>query len=67
MNLNLWTNNYLSTVYSPNPTTTSAAMSTSSPLPTISPQFIQQGLGPNGTANTMITDIDSSLRFIQTV
>ena len=67
MNLDLWNDNHLSTVYSPNPTTTNAAMSSSSALPTITPRFIQQGLGPNGTANTMITDIDSSLRTIHTV
>ena len=64
MNLDLWTNNYQSTVYSPNPTTTNAAMTANNPLPTIVPRFIGQGLGPNGTANTMITDIDSSLRTI---
>jgi hypothetical protein len=67
MNLNLWADNHLSTVYSPNPTTTNAAMASSSPLPTITPLFIQQGLGPNGTANTMITDIDSGLRTISAV
>lgn len=68
MNLDLWTNNYQSNVYSPNPTTTNAAMTPPvSALPTITPRFIQQGLGPNGTANTMINDIDSSLRTISTV
>ena len=51
-------------MYSPNPTTTNAAMTANSALPTIVPRFIGQGLGPNGTANTMINDIDSSLRTI---
>ena len=32
-NINLYTNNYQSTVYSPNPSTTASATSSNSPLP----------------------------------
>lgn len=60
MNLALWEDNKDSVVYTPNPTTTQNAFNTGTPIPTIVPLFIQSGLGPNGTADTMITDIDSS-------
>ena len=67
MNLNLYTNNINSTVYSPDPVGTTASMNQSLPLPTITPKFILQGLGPNGTANTMVTDIDSGLKVTEIV
>ena len=62
LNLNLYTNNMNSEVYSPDPIATTNALMTNSPLPTITPRFIQQGLGPNGTAGTLVSDIDSGLR-----
>ena len=67
MNLDLYTNNKDSVVKTPNPTTTYAAMTAPSTIPTIVPRFIQQGLGPNGTANTMVNDIDSSYRVTKSV
>jgi hypothetical protein len=60
-NINLHTNNYLSTVYSPNPSTTASAISSSSPLPTIDPLFISSGLGPYTASGTMTYDIHNSL------
>jgi hypothetical protein len=57
MNTNLYINNNQSKVYSPNSLTAS-----NNPLPTVTPLFISSGLGPNGTANTMVTDIDSGLQ-----
>jgi len=44
----------------PNPTTTQSALNAGTPVPTIVPLFIQAGLGPNGTAGTMISDIDNA-------
>ena len=67
MNMNLYTNNMNSEVYSPDPIATTTALMTSSPLPTIVPRFIQQGLGPNGTAGTMVNDIDSGFRVTELV
>jgi hypothetical protein len=67
MNLALWTNNNQSVVYTPNPDTTSIAMTAGTTIPTIVPLFIEKYLGPNGTANTMITDIDSSFKITQQV
>jgi hypothetical protein len=36
-------------------------------IPTIVPLFINKYLGPNGTANTMITDIDSGFKITKQV
>ena len=66
-NLDLWNKNHNSVVYSPNPTSTNTAMTAGTALPTIVPRFIQSGLGPNGTANTMVTDIDSGLKVTKGV
>jgi hypothetical protein len=67
MNLALYSNNKNSVVYTPNPTTTNTSQHTGTPIPTITPLFIQQKLGPNGTAGTMVTDIDSGLQVTQQV
>jgi hypothetical protein len=67
MNLNLWNNNQNSVVLSPDPVATQTAMSGGTPLPTITPNFILNGLGPNGTAGTMVTDIDLGLQTTQKV
>ena len=66
-NLDIFAKNQGSEVYSPDPVTTNAALSAGNPLPLIIPRFIYQGLGPNGTANTMTTDIDSGLRTTKQV
>lgn len=58
-NLNLYRNNNYSTVYSPNSLATSTT--------TVVPRFISSGLGPNGTSNTMVTDIDSGIRVTEKV
>lgn len=55
-NINLYTNNNLSTVYSPNPSTAS-----NSPLPTVVPLFISSGLGPYTQNATMTYDIHQAL------
>jgi len=60
-NLNIYKNNNDSKVTTPNPTTT-ASTPVGSPLPVIDSLFVKTGLGPNGTANTMVTNIDSALR-----
>jgi hypothetical protein len=67
MNLALWTNNQDSAVSTPNPATTATALNAGTTIPTVVPKFIQQSLGPNGTANTMITDIDSGFQVTQKV
>jgi hypothetical protein len=66
-NVNLYKNNINNKVYSPNSITTQASIAGGNPLPTVTPLFISQGLGPNGTANTMVTDIDSALRITEKV
>jgi len=67
MNLNLYYNNNNATVYSPDPIATTNALMSNSSLPTIVPSFIQSGLGPNGTAGTMVHDIDSGLQVTELV
>jgi hypothetical protein len=42
-------------------------MTAGTPIPTIFPLFIEKYLGPNGTDNTMITDIDSGFKITQQV
>jgi hypothetical protein len=59
-NVNLYLRNNISTVYSPNPTTTASAISADTPLPTVVPLFISEGLGPYTTNNTMTYSIDNS-------
>jgi len=61
LNLNIYTDNQNSRVTSPNPTTVASAIAGNNPLPTVSTLFVTQGLGPNGTANTMTTDIDAGI------
>lgn len=68
MNLALFYNNNNSFVYTPNPATTKAAnmnITGHTPIPTIAPYFIQNKLGPNETAGTMVADIDSGFRVTQ--
>jgi len=67
MNANLYKNNNQSQVNSPNPTTTASAISGGNPLPTVTPLFISSGLGPNGTSNTMVSDISSGLQVTASV
>lgn len=67
MNLNIYKNNANSTVTSPWTANVTAAVSVSAALPTRVPLFISGGLGPNGTANTMTSDIDLGLRTTEQV
>lgn len=46
----------------PNPSTTASAANAGQSTPVIDSRFIKTGLGPNGTSNTMVTDIDSALK-----
>lgn len=61
-NIQIYKNNNQSTVYTPHMTQTKSDISGNNPLHTIVPLFISQGLGPNGTSNTMVTDVDSGIR-----
>jgi hypothetical protein len=66
-NLNLYKDNYQSTVLTPNPTDTQTAISGSTPIPMVTPLFISAGLGPNGSASSMVTDIDSGIQVTEQV
>lgn len=57
MNLDLYRNNKDTMVASPNPATLQTNANAK-----VNSLFIQKGLGPNGTSDTMVTDIDSALR-----
>ncbi|CAM6002166.1 unnamed protein product [Sphagnum balticum] len=57
-NNDLYKNNYQSVVYSPNSSSTASAIAGNNPLPTVTPLFIQSGLGPVTTNSTMVNDID---------
>jgi hypothetical protein len=56
-NINIYNNNKLSTVYSPNHATTNTSIYTNTPLPTVTPLFITSGLGPYTNNMTMVGDI----------
>ena len=60
-NIDIYTDNQASTVVSPNPTTVSAAIAADTTLPTITTLFIDSGLGPNSTINTMTYSLDQAL------
>lgn len=60
-NLDIYRNNNDSKVITPNPATT-AATPIGGSLPKVDSLFITTGLGPNGTANTMVDGIDRALR-----
>lgn len=63
INLDIYKNNKDSKVTTPNPSTTDSTP-IGSALPVVDSLFVKTGLGPNGTDNTMVTDIDSSLRTL---
>lgn len=66
-NANLFKNNQYSTVYSPNPTETASAISSNSPLPTVTPLFISDGLGPETKNATMTYFINEGLKVTETL
>ena len=57
-NLDIYNTYKSSQMITPNPDTTSTAANAGQATPLIDSLFIKQGMGPNGTANTMVTDID---------
>ena len=62
INVNIYSLNKDATLITPNPVTTKAALDNGLSYPRIESRFITKGMGPNGTANTMVTDIDRGLR-----
>lgn len=67
VNLDIYNQQKDSTVLTPDPTATTAAITAGDPVPPVDSYFIQTKLGPNGTDNTMINDIDTALRSTQRV
>lgn len=66
-NLKIYDKYASSQMITPNPDTTSTAINAGQSIPQIDSRFIKTGMGPNGTSNTMVTDIDSGLRTTQKV
>jgi hypothetical protein len=66
-NLNIYTNFKNSQLVTPNPDTTSTATNAGQSTPMIDSLFIKYGMGPNGTSNTMASDIDAGLRATKKV
>jgi len=61
-NINIYTTYSSSQLITPNPDTTATAANAGQSTPNIDSVFIKTGMGPNGTTNTMVTDIDAGLR-----
>lgn len=61
-NLNIYNNYKLSQLTTPNPSTTATAANAGQSTPRVDSRFIKTGMGPNGTAKTMVTDIDAGLQ-----
>ena len=61
-NVNLYSKYRDSQMITPNPISTAVNLNANISVPMIDSLFIKKGLGPNSTAGTMITDIDSGLR-----
>ena len=57
-NLDIYNTYKSSQMITPNPDTTATAANAGQATPLIDSLFIKQGMGPNGTVNTMVTDID---------
>lgn len=66
-NVNFYSKYKDSQLITPNPTTTQANINANISIPMIDSLFITQGLGPNGTTGTIISDIDSGLRVTSKV
>ena len=49
-------------MYTPTQADTAADIAGKLDIRRVVPLFIGKGLGPNGTANTMVTDIDAGLQ-----
>jgi hypothetical protein len=61
-NLDIYNAYQASQMTTPNPSTTETAANAGQSTPLIDSRFIKTGMGPNGTANRMVTDIDSGLQ-----
>ena len=61
-NLNIYSGYISSQLITPNPDTTRTAINARQNVPRIDSLFIKQGMGPNGTANRMTTEIDKGLQ-----
>jgi hypothetical protein len=66
-NLDIYSTFKNSQLVTPNPDTTATATNAGQGTPMIDSMFIKYGMGPNGTSNTMVTDIDASLRTTKKV
>lgn len=61
-NIEIYNTNQNAQYISPNPATTETNLAAGLGYPTIDSVFIKTGMGPNGTFNTMVDDIDRGLR-----
>ena len=61
-NIDIYRNYNTSQMITPNPDSTATAANAGQSVPLIDSLFIKTGMGPNGTANTMATDIDGGLQ-----
>lgn len=66
-NLNIYSTFKNSKLITPNPDSTATALNAGQGTPMIDSMFIRYGMGPNGTSNTMVTDIDQGLRTTKKV
>lgn len=66
-NLNIYSSFQNSQLITPNPDSTATAINAGQGTPMIDSMFIRYGMGPNGTSNTMVTDIDVGLRTTKKV
>jgi hypothetical protein len=57
-NLGIYEENKNAQLITPNPFTTATALSGGFSIPVVDSVFIKTGMGPNGTANTLVTEID---------
>ena len=66
-NLNIYNTFKSSQMVTANPDSTATAKNAGQGTPMIDSMFIKFGMGPNGTSNTMVTDIDVGLRTTKKV
>lgn len=66
-NLNIYNTFKSSQLVTPNPDSTATAANAGQATPKIDSMFIKYGMGPNGTSNTMVNDIDIGLRTTKKV
>jgi hypothetical protein len=66
-NFNLYSKYKDMQMITPNPISTATNLNANISVPMIDSLFIKQGLGPNGTAGTMISDIDYGFRITSKV